>query len=367
MEKILIIDDKRQNKHIIGNILFKAGYKVNYVPSGEQVVSALEENELDADLLILDAVMSGVSGVEIAKKIRKKYVSFELPILFASEQIGSQLIELLYKAGGTDFISIPCMQIELINRVKNLLDMKFYYIENQYNKQIMVQRTEIFKMNTHDLKNPLSSIFSLSGMLATTFSDSDDVQQTLNVIHSSSKFMLSLVNETLDYIRMSANDIKYKKEPVEITQLVNQVVEVNSPLATEKKQKIHFSHPNGECYMLADNEKIFRAINNIVGNAIKFSPFEKNIWIEIIKDNEKIIVKIKDEGPGFKQEELSSVFKENRQYSAKPTGGEISTGLGLMITKLIITQNNGEISLESKEGVGSTFIIKFNSSNNFSI
>ena len=363
-EKILIIDDQRQNKRIIGNILNKAGYEIYYANSNDQkIISTIENSTPQADLLILDTVMSGVSGIDIVKNIREKRNSFELPVLFASEQIGPQLIELLYKSGGSDYISIPCMQVELLTRVRNLLDMKQYYKDLQISKRIMEQRTKIVKMNTHDLKNPLSSIFSLSGMLASAFSDTDDLQQTLSVIHDSSKFMLSLVNETLDYIRMSSYDIKYKKELVEVTQLVNQVVEVNSPLATDKKQKIHFEHPNTECYILADNEKIFRAVNNIVSNAIKFSPFGKNIWIEIVNNTDKILIKIKDEGPGFKSDELPSVFNENRQYSAKPTGGEESTGLGLMITKLIITQNGGEILLDSKEGAGSTFKIIFNSHN----
>ena len=147
---------------------------------------------------------------------------------------------------------------------------------------------------------------------------------------------------------------------LDILSVLNQVVEINSPIAKVKKQSINFSYDNNvEYIVLADNLKIFRAINNIVGNAIKFSPLGKNIWISISRKNDDIIIQVKDEGPGFKKEELAKIFKENQKFSAKPTGGEVSTGLGLMIVKFILDKHNAKIVVTSEEGKGSLFTMYF--------
>jgi signal transduction histidine kinase len=237
---------------------------------------------------------------------------------------------------------------KLANRENELMNL----IEN---------RTQVFKMNTHDLKNPLSSIFSLSGIPVSSFKDSEEITQTLNVIHDASKIMMTLVNENLEYFSISTGSMKFENTFVDIVGLINQIVEINRPLAKDKNQQIIFTYSEKDCFIYSDNNKIYRAINNIVSNAIKFSPFGKSIWIEVSKNIEtnKIVIVIKDEGPGFKKEEVANVFVKFGKYFATPTGNEISTGLGLLIANQIINHSNGEIKLESEEGKGATFIIEF--------
>jgi len=157
---------------------------------------------------------------------------------------------------------------------------------------------------------------------------------------------------------VTSDTIKLNKESVDIVSLINQVVEINTPLAKKKNQKIIFTYPNTDCVILSDHNKLYQAINNIVGNAIKFSPFDKNIWIAVTKE-ENIKIIIKDEGPGFKKDEVGDVLIKFGKHSATPTGDEISTGLGLLITKQIINLSKGKIYLESEEGKGATFTLEF--------
>jgi len=217
----------------------------------------------------------------------------------------------------------------------------------------------VFKMNTHDLKNPLSSIFSLSGIPINSFNDTEEISQTMSVIHNASKIMMSLINNNLEFLNVSSENIQLEKKPIDVVSLINQIVEINNALAKNKFQKIIYTYPNYDCIILSDTSKMYQAINNIVGNAIKFSPFNKNIWIDVTKSDDKIKIQIKDEGPGFKKDEVDTVLIKFGKHSATPTGDEISTGLGLLITKQIINLSEGEIYLESKEGKGATFTLEF--------
>jgi signal transduction histidine kinase len=198
-------------------------------------------------------------------------------------------------------------------------------------------------------------------MPADSFANADELNQTLEVIHNAAKIMMSLVNSNLEFLTISSGSIKLNKELIDVISLINQVVEINNPLAKAKNQTLSYEYPQQDCYIIGDHNKVFQAVNNIVGNAIKFSQREKHIWVNVSNDHNKgnVVIIVKDEGPGFKKEEVDTVFTKFGKHSATPTGDEISTGLGLLITKQIINLVGGEIYLESEEGKGSTFTIEF--------
>jgi signal transduction histidine kinase len=294
----------------------------------------------------------------LCERIRAKRSETELPIVGYSSKINVQLVNNALSVGYNDVFSLPFNVVEFNSKIKFLVEIKKMSDTMKAQQSIIETRTQIFKMNTHDLKNPLSSIFSLSGIPVSSFNDAEEISQTMAVIHNASKIMMSLVNTNLDFLNITSDSIKLNKEIVDIVSLINEVVEINTPLANNKNQKIIFKYPDTDCIILSDHNKLYQAVNNIVGNAIKFSPFNKNIWIDVTKD-EKIKIKIKDEGPGFKKDEVDNVLVKFGKHSATPTGDEISTGLGLLITKQIINLSKGEIYLESEEGKGATFTLEF--------
>jgi len=309
--------------------------------------------------------LNSKNSLNLCQYLRKKYSLFHLPILFTATNTTSQYISFAFEYGCNDFITIPFNNAEFSAKIKALIGIKKLANKEKELMNLIENRTLVFNMNTHDLKNPLSSIFSLSGIPVESFKDNEEISQTLKVIHDASKIMMSLVNENLEYLKISTGSISVENTFIDVVGLINQVVEINRPLAKDKNQQIIFTHSEKDCFIYSDNSKIYRAINNIVSNSIKFSPFNKNIWIEINRNIEtnKISIIIKDEGPGFRKDEVDSVFVKFGKHFATPTGNEISTGLGLLITKQIIDHSRGEIKLESEEGKGAKFIIEFNSVN----
>ena len=363
IDRVLIIGDNLQIKKLLVATFAKMQILTTVAQDINDAIDVIKNNNIS--LVIIDSELDSKNSLDFCQFLRKNYSLYQLPILFIATNTNSQHISFAYEYGCNDFITVPFNNTEFTAKVKALIGIKKLANKEKELISLIENRAQVFKMNTHDLKNPLSSIFSLSGIPITSFKDSEEISQTLKIIHDASKVMTTLVNENLEYFNINAGNLNFENTFVDVVGLINQIVEVNRPLAKAKNQQINFSYSDKDCFIHSDNNKIYRAINNIVGNAIKFSPLNKNIWIEVDRNFEtnKIIITIKDEGPGFLKEEVDNVFVKFGKYFATPTGNEISTGLGLLITKQIIDYGHGKIKLESEEGKGATFIIEFDSVN----
>lgn len=359
--KILVIADKLSLQKMLISTFIKMDISVIAVKNVEEANDILGQENFDFDLFIIDLDSEQQQRFKFCETVRNKFSKLELPLLCLSANATSQIISNSFEMGVNEFMPLPFNIIEFSSKVRLMIKTKQLSDSKKYLQSLIDIRTQIFRVNTHDLKNPLSSIFSLSGMPVQSFSDMDEIGQTFDVIHKASKIMMSLVNANLEFLNVSSSEITVEKEEVDIISVVNQIVEINNPLAKGKNQKIIYNYPANECIIESDANKIYQAINNIVGNAIKFSQFGKRVWIDVSKDpiEDTVIIKIEDEGPGFKKNEVDTVLVKFGKLSATPTGNEISTGLGLLITKQIINLLGGEITLESEEGKGAKFTIKF--------
>jgi signal transduction histidine kinase len=154
-----------------------------------------------------------------------------------------------------------------------------------------------------------------------------------------------------------AFDITIRREPVDIAALVNEVAEANLPLAVNKQQSISVSAPPNFVTM-CDADRIREAIDNLVSNAIKYSPIGGRITLVVTHEGDNTVIRIADEGAGLSPEDLGRLFGRFQRLSAKPTAGESSTGLGLSIVKRIIDMHGGHVRAESPgPGQGSTFTV----------
>jgi signal transduction histidine kinase len=156
---------------------------------------------------------------------------------------------------------------------------------------------------------------------------------------------------------IDALDITIRHEPVEIVELVEEVIEAGQPLAEKKKQVIRISRPPS-FVINGDTDRLREAIDNIVGNAIKYTPIGGKIDVEVASVGGEALIRVRDNGPGLSPEDQGRLFGRFQRLSAKPTGGESSTGLGLSIAKQIIDLHGGRITAESGgAGKGTTFAI----------
>ena len=222
-------------------------------------------------------------------------------------------------------------------------------------------KNEILGTVAHDLKNPLGVILGRTEMLTELIaagSAKEGVATQIDHIRDATKRLTAMVDHLISDAMADAFDITIRREPVDLSALVSDVAEANRPSAVNKQQQITVSAPGHSDLTMCDADRIREAIDNLVSNAIKYSPIGGKIDILINGGTEHVRVSVSDEGAGLSPEDLDRLFGRFQRLSAKPTGGESSTGLGLSIVKRIVDMHGGEVTADSAgPGQGATFTI----------
>jgi signal transduction histidine kinase len=221
-------------------------------------------------------------------------------------------------------------------------------------------KNEILGTVAHDLKNPLGVILGRTEMLTeliSTGSSRESVTAQVEHIRDATKRLTLMVDHLISDAMADAFDITIRREPVDVAALVAEVADANQPLAANKQQVIMVSAPPNHVTM-CDADRMREAIDNLVSNAIKYSPIGGKITVLVDHEPDNTTIRIADEGAGLSPEDLGRLFGRFQRLSAKPTAGESSTGLGLSIVKRIIDMHGGKVTADSGgPGQGSTFTV----------
>lgn len=255
-------------------------------------------------------------------------------------------------------------------------DNHFYNELSRLNNQLTTTQRELSKKNaelarlneqknqflgiaSHDLRNPLEVILQYSEFLLEDTKDLLETEQISYIlkISESSAFMLNLVNDFLDYSKIEAGRLEINKSRFDLVNLVKKTVEQHQVIANKKCIKIILNSTGDSLEITADESKIEQVLNNLLGNAIKFSPLENKVEIDVEKNNETAIISVRDFGAGIANGETDMLFEPFVKGANKATGGEKGTGLGLTITKKIVESHGGSITLETRNGIGTTFYV----------
>jgi signal transduction histidine kinase len=240
----------------------------------------------------------------------------------------------------------------------------------QANNRLSAQGTRLQRANTfksevlgtiaHDLKNPLGVILGRAEILAEMVGDAavpiDNVKSQIAQIRTAAQRVREFVDSLIADAMADALDIAIRPEPVDLTTLLRDVVDDNQPLAARKGQTITFTAPP-VMEWLCDSDRIREAIDNMLSNAIKYSPIGGRIGVAAECSDQAAVIRITDQGPGLSADDVARMFGRFQRLSAKPTGGENSTGLGLSIVKRIVDLHGGTVAAEATGPSGTTFKI----------
>jgi signal transduction histidine kinase/CheY-like chemotaxis protein len=226
-------------------------------------------------------------------------------------------------------------------------------------RQANTFKSEILGTVAHDLKNPLGVILGraemLKEMVGTAGALNDNVKAQIAHIRDAANRLTEMVDALVADAMADALDITIRREPIDIAILVREVAETNRPLAAKKEQTITVTAPPDQT-AICDADRIREAIDNLVSNAVKYSPLGGKIDIFVTQEAGSITVKVTDQGAGLSPEDISRLFGRFQRLSAKPTAGETSTGLGLSIVKRIVDLHGGRITVDSEgPGKGASF------------
>ena len=177
------------------------------------------------------------------------------------------------------------------------------------------------------------------------------------MIETTSEKMLKLVNDILDISVIESGELKLERADHSVRDLLVGRIEILSTVARKKDIEISFD-AGAECRAVFDSARLEQVADNLISNAIKFSPSGSSVQVSLIDNEQQLGFSVKDEGPGLSESDKSKMFGHFQKLSAQPTGGESSTGLGLSIVKKIVQAHAGTIIVESSLGEGAKFIVQ---------
>lgn len=220
---------------------------------------------------------------------------------------------------------------------------------------------EILGTVAHDIRNPLMVILgrteSIRKLLATDAPPREKLASQIDQIGLGANRLSDMVNQLISDALADAMDITLRRERIDFSAVVRDVAEANLPLAERKSQTLELAVEAGLC-VHADPDRLRDAVDNLVSNAVKYSPVGGLIRVSVEQVEARAVLRVSDSGPGLTEEDKARLFGRFQRLSARPTGDEMSTGLGLSIAKKIVDLHQGAIFAESEGvGTGATFVI----------
>jgi two-component system sensor histidine kinase/response regulator len=224
--------------------------------------------------------------------------------------------------------------------------------------QLAEDKGELIGILAHDLKSHLGGMQMSAQLLHDRISGQHDdrTRQLADNIFRSSSQVLGFVKE---FLANTAADhgVALKPTKVSFSDAATAAVQQYQEPASRKGLEIQFAPATTDTNVWADETALDQVLDNLLSNALKFSPLRKRIFVSVRPTNTHVECEIRDEGPGFTQEDKARMFRRYVRLSARPTGGEPSTGLGLSIVWKLVRAMQGEVTCDSS-GQGAKFVVR---------
>jgi signal transduction histidine kinase len=350
--KVLVAEDSSAARYSLCSMLHRQMFQVMDVEDGESALAALEKEE-EIRLVITDYVMPGMNGLELTRAIRKRYSKEALPVIGISSSRTPMLTARFIKSGANDFISKPFEAEEFYCRVDNNVEMVDAIRRLRQANKI---KNQFLGMAAHDLRSPINGINGLAEMLLEGHYGelTGEQLEIVEYIHTANLHMNSLVNDLLDISVIEAGRLRLRRSEESLAKVINDRLRMHTLTARGKTITIAPLEGDAPPFVF-DARRIGQVIDNLLTNAIKFSPNGKTIRITLEQDGDTAVVSVIDQGQGVPPGEKDLLFQTFRKTSVQPTAGESSTGLGLAIVKKIVEAHGGRVWVESEFGHGATF------------
>lgn len=226
-------------------------------------------------------------------------------------------------------------------------------------KKLDAEKNEFLGVAAHDLKNPLGIVMGFAELISTGRNRSSDRdREDARYIIEAADRMISLITQLLD-----VNAIEQGRFPLEIVicdlgVISRQVAESYANAAAKKQISLYAAGPMMPAQVLADRNAAYRILDNLLSNAIKYSPPGRDVFVRMRNLPGGVVWEVQDQGAGLTEADQARLFQKFTKLSARPTGGESSTGLGLSIVKMLAEAMHGTVECRSKAGEGATFALR---------
>jgi len=352
---ILVVDDEPVNIFVLEGLLTANNFRVTTASNGKTALSMVSNEP--PDLILLDIMMPVMSGLEVLEILVKDKNTSDIPVLMVSAKSEVEDIENALNMGAVDYIPKPFNDVELLARVRVSLRLKK---EKDKLKELMESKSNFIRVLSHDLRSPFSSIAGFAKVLL----NDEDLKKKLTTEHKeflhsivdTSHYLFDYFNKLLEWSKIEVGKIELKKGTVKVSKLFDITQMVFQKNMEEKKIRL-IREESDDISVLADDTYLNQVINNLISNAVKYSPDGGIIMLKTYKDNETVVIEVSDNGAGIIGLTPEQLFNNPYHKSIIGTANEKGSGLGLFICKMIIDAHGFDISFHSEQGKGTTFVI----------
>ena len=363
---VLIVDDTETNIDILMEALSDE-FEISVALDGETALELVEE--VGPDLILLDIMMPGMDGYEVCRRLKADLSTKNTPVIFLTAMTDAQDEAKGLGLGAVDYITKP-FNPELVKaRVRNQLALRHYQlelikqrdqIEDDYHKiqELERLRDELVHMIAHDMRTPLTGIISyLALVLASDETElNTDIREDLETSLDSAEKLNEMVTTLLDVSRLEEGKMPLHKKETNLGNVIDKALKRMGGLLTGRNIKVII--PPDIPAAICDPDIIERVVVNLVGNALKFTPTDGHIEIQLMEEPHWSHITVSDTGPGIPVEYYDKIFEKFGQVEGRRENRRYSTGLGLSFCKLAVDAHGGSITVQSGVGKGTVFHIR---------
>lgn len=351
---ILAVDDTPANL----SLLKERGYRVRPVPSGALALQAAAAER--PSLILLDIGMPEMDGFEVCRRLKADARLKDVPVIFLSAHTDVADKLKAFAVGGVDYVTKPFQFEEVHARVAAHLEIcrQRRALEESYQKLADLEklRDSLVHMMVHDLRTPLSALCAFLDFLKEDAGPalSEDGRNDIEEATAAARKMVDMVSTILDVSKLEAGRLVPRLAAHDVGAIA---ADVAKSLGALTRDRTLWVEPRSAPAMaLVDRELIARVLQNLLANALKFTPTGANISVRVESAGDVVHVEVKDSGPGIPADQLGRIFDKFGAVEARASGRRYSsTGLGLNFSKLAVEAHGGAIGVDSVEGKGSTF------------
>ncbi|HVU10902.1 MAG TPA: HAMP domain-containing sensor histidine kinase [Phototrophicaceae bacterium] len=331
---------------------FEATYTLIFADTAPEALNLVRQQSVD--LVFLDLTILEMSGFDVLRQLR----GIGIPVILITALSDSSTLVQGLQLGANDYITKP-LDADVV-RARAATQLALKNAEDERKRTItQLKFTQEMQENftrvvSHDLKGPLTNIRMAQFMLRDILRDNPEAHSILDNMDTTLNSMIEMLRMFLD--AMDSQQLEPMLAPLALHDLIVQITDQYGLAAGHKRIKLVMR--DCDLRVQADERLLRQVLTNLISNAVKFSPAgtQTTVWAEARDTMVRICVA--DQGPGVRPEERDLLFNMFSKLSARPTGGEASTGLGLWIVKELTRLQNGRVGFDQGESGGSVFWVE---------
>ena len=358
--KILIVDDVVSNVLLLKILLTNEQFQVCTANNGTTCIEVAKTEH--PDLILLDVMMPDINGFDTAVVLKKDATTRDIPIIFLTALNTPQDLVRGFQVGANDFLTKPFNKEELVMRVMQQISLvaakRIIEKQNSELRATLNNRDKMYSVIAHDLRSPMASIRMVLNLVVASASPEtvgEELYTLLDQANRESEEVHDLLDNLLKWTKSQTGRLTVVKQELNLNDIIPGVVEIFDIIAQTKRIKLDYQPLDGDVKVIADNDMLKTIVRNFLSNAIKFSPEDSAIEIILKEEGDFAKVSVRDHGVGIAADRLGTIFHKGE--TTYGTDGEEGSGLGLQLCQDFARKNDGDCTVESIEGQGSTFSV----------